>query len=189
MTKAQLIASLDAMYKSVIPVECIETVGDVKKYLYFLLETGTGDLAGTPVAYKRHIPFYVWREGAGDEAAYYDQTSPQNSVNKGFAAVTPAAPTLSEIATAFNSQSLRARCVAAMLKASFSVLWEAPATANHTARMKWAVATQSSPNSRLDQCMSVLCVNATVLGGSPTDAEIENEINGYLDKWATTLYA
>ena len=193
MTKAQILTQLNSLYKGIaIPAgnpELVETVGAVKKYLFHLLETGQANSDGTPVAYKRFIPIYVWDEGGAGEAAYYNQTAPENSVDRNISAVDAANPTLAEVSRAFNSTGLRARAIAAMLKAAFAVFWEAVGTTNHAQRMKWAVAVQTSPNAHVDQVMSVLALNVSVLGGNPTDAQIQNEINGYLDKWAVTLYS
>jgi len=192
MKKNDLLADLNVLYKAITPPngnpELVETVGLVKRYLFYFLEIGKGRSDGTPVAYKRFIPFYVWNEGAADEAAYYEQQPPTNSVDQSFSAVNAATPTLFEIVAAFNSVQLRQKVLAALLNAAFSIFWEALATPNHAIRMKWAVNTQSAPAKSLDQAMSVLALDASILSGNPTDAQVQGVINGYIDKWAVTLY-
>ena len=67
MNKSQIISDLQSRYKNVGTPELLESVADVKQYLVNFLEVNTD---GTE-ALKRNAFFYTFKEGTGEEIAYY----------------------------------------------------------------------------------------------------------------------
>lgn len=130
-TKSDLLTEMRSLYKEVIPPqgnpELVETVGDVKKYLFHHLVTGKDQDAG-PVAHKSFKVFYVWKDGDVAEEAYYEDTTAKNNVDKNIVAVNPSAPTAMEIYSLYTSNLVRNKVRGLMVRSANDIYNESLAS-------------------------------------------------------------
>lgn len=199
ISKAALIAEFQTQFPKFFQVptgsadgtELVETVGNVKKYLYHHLETGLSEKNGKPVAHKRFYVFYVWDEGGAGEDCWYEKDQPENDVQKNLIAVNPSNPTALEVYNVYSSQFMRQRVIGLMIKAAQDIYNESASTENHTQRLRWAIDVMSilsTSSENVGTMMSFIATDSGVLGGTATDSDIKNIINGNIDKWAVIVY-
>lgn len=199
-SKAALIAEFQTQFPKFIHVptgaadgsELIETVGNVKKYLFHHLETGLSEKDGKPVAYKRFNVFYIWDEGGAGEDSWYEREQPSNDVEKSIVAVNPSAPTALEVYNLYSSQVMRYRVMGLMIQAANDVYNESTGTAYHTQRMSWAIDVMTNLNTgseNVGTMMSFISNDSGVLDGTATDTYLKNIINGNINKWAIIVYS
>ena len=87
MTKAQLIAALAVAPFNYIGIGTPENpnaegpINGITKYVINVFETGKSEPSQQPTGYRKNITFYVYNEGLGGEAAYFERTEPENTSN------------------------------------------------------------------------------------------------------------
>lgn len=192
MLFAAVLAELRALYKEIVPPsgnpELIETVGDVRKYLFYYLDTGTSQDA-KPVAHKANKTLYVWKEGTGDEAAYYEDLGPIHDVDKNIVAVNPSAPTPVEIYRLYQSSLVRSKVQGLMVRAANDIYNELDTVPNHAQRLKWALDVMKDGANNINVMMAFVAMNALILGGAYVDEDLRFLVNSNIDKWAVTIYS
>jgi hypothetical protein len=192
MTKAQILTALRALYKEVVPSagnpELVETVGDVKKYLFHHLATGL-DQDGGPVAHKAFKVFYVWQEGEGSEAAYYEDNTANNSIDKNIIAVNSSTPTALEIYRLYSATTVRDRIKGLLVRAAYDIYNEDVGTTSHAQRLKWALAILGSLEVGVNTMMAFISMNALILSGSFVDEDLRFIVNANITKWAVAIYS
>lgn len=186
MNKTQILSALNTTYPKAIAIpggnpELIETVGDVKKYLFHRLETGL-DQDGSPVAHKAFTVFYVWKEGDGAEEAFYEDIAAVNTVDKSLLG-----GKLQTIAALFASTLLRSRVRGALVKSSFQIAEEVGTTPNHAARIKWAFNAMKDVETFLSVVMCSLCSKSSIKDGTATDNDIQGYVNACIDTWSVLV--
>lgn len=111
MNKAQLIADIESKCGGeILATECVETVGDVKRYISNVFTNGE-DSNAVPIAQKRNISWYVYDEGGAGETAYYSDRSFINPEAKN-----ATGSDLADIEAIYNNQSLRSRVTGVICK-------------------------------------------------------------------------
>jgi len=159
MTKAELLADLAAKCGGVIlATECVETVGDVKRYISNVFTAGKDSDAG-PIAQKRNVSFYVYKEGEAEEAAYYSDHNWQNPEAKD-----PTGSTLLAIEGIYQNPILRRRVTGVICK-------NIRTTEDDIVSKTWV----TNSNGVLNLFMAWVASNATIQanGGAATQNDLE----------------
>ena len=180
MLKSALISALEAKYLDVPTPTLIDTYGDIKWYETNITEAGTSEKDKKPVAYRRTINFYVYKEGVGgEEAAYYSRTDTTNTVDKDVTAGDSSAYSYNKI---YSSNQLRQRLNGTLVKIVNDIHFEAGSTPNHTSRVAFENSCMQNPAVYLNAFMIWLANDATIRskGNSCTDTEIMNVVSGYV---------
>jgi len=192
LTKAQILTAMESIYKKITPAggcpELVETVGDVKKYLFHHLDTGV-DQTGKPVAHKAFKVFYVYLEGEGGEKAYYEDTAAESNVNRNIVAVNSSAPTALEIYNLYSAKSVRDRIKGLLVRAASDIYNEDVGTTSHAQRLKWALDILASIEVGVNTMMAFVAMNSSVLSGSFVDEDLRYIVNANITKWAVAIYS
>jgi hypothetical protein len=121
MTKIQLLAEIAAFYTDVGTASQIDSLNNTNWYIITVFETGLSAKSKKPTGYRKNLHFYVYKEGTGSEAAYYDREELSNSVNSDITGDS----SLYSINKIYSSLIMRSRVQAAVAKAAQDVLNEA----------------------------------------------------------------
>jgi hypothetical protein len=159
MTKAELLADIAAKCGGeILATECVETIGDVKRYISNVFTTGQDADAG-PIAQKRNINWYVYKEGEGEEAAYYSNRNWQNPEDKD-----PTGSTLLSVQGIYQNHELRKRVTGAICK-------NIRTTEDDIVSKEWA----ANNDGVLNLFMAWVASNATIQsnGGAASDSDLE----------------
>jgi len=172
MTKAELLADLATQCKTILSTECVETIGDVNRYISNVFTLGQ-DTNGQPIAQKRNVNWYVYDEGgAGEEAAYGDKdfVNPEDK--------NPTGSDLMDINGIYNNADLRKRVTGVICKNIRTTEDDAVSTA-------W---TEKS-SGILDLFMAWVASNATIQanGGSASDSDLEYVV--ITEAWSNVVTA
>lgn len=187
-TKSQLIASLSQPPFNYIGIGAPVNpnsegeVNGITKYVINVFETGRSSENQQPTGYRKNIVFYVYHEGQGDEAAYFEQLEPQNTSN-----TDPSFSTSSyaNIAKLYNSQELQDKCLSAVITQCASVFMEDSSTVNHTNRMLLVALANKDTKGVTMKFMSALALNSSVQAAGVTVADssiasiVQNSWNAY----------
>lgn len=122
MNKTQLLAEIAAFYTDVGSASLLDSLNNTNWYIITIFETGLSAKSKKPTGYRKNIHFYVYKEGTGSEAAYYDREELTNSVNSDITGDS----SLYSINKIYASLIMRSRVQAAVAKAAQDVLNEAP---------------------------------------------------------------
>jgi hypothetical protein len=184
MTKAELLSQLSAKYLVVRAPEIVQAATDgIATYRISFFETGKTPKE-KPSGLWNSVQFYVFREGQGDEAAYYmrdaEQPEAQNTlVSTG---------TLADVNRVYFSPVMRATIRGAMLTAAQAVRWEAEATPNHAKRAQLAAAMIQDTESYIGMFAAFVALDNAIqaAGGAVTDAQVQNVVIANFE-WAAII--
>lgn len=172
MTKAELLADIEAKNGVIISTDEVEDITGIKlkRYITNVFTKGEDGTDGTPIAQKRNISWYTIDEGLPGEAAYYGDSRFQNPEDKN-----PTGSTLMIIDGIFHNGPLQRRVQAAMMKQVRVVLENGSAT---DADKYLAKLCASNPNQWSNAFMQMIATNATIQanGGAASDSDIEWEV-------------
>lgn len=189
MTKAQLLAALAAAPFSYIGIGTPENpngegvVNGITKYIVNVFEVGKSQTTKQPTGYRKNVTFYVYHEGLGDEAAYFELIEPVNASNTD---TSVASASYANMANIYNSKALQDRVTGALITYCVTVFMEDPGTTNHANRMLLVAMVNKDLRSVVMRFMTALAYNSTVQtqGNDVTDSTILGIVSGSWDSFA-----
>ena len=189
MNKTQLLADLLTVYKAIgTAVDQGTQCSGIHQYNIPVFEIGLSEANKKPTGQQKTISFFVYNEGLGDEAAYYQKTEPVNTVNKD---VTIGTSSYAAIAKLYNSVELQARVLSAVITQCSVVFQESPSTTNHANRMKLVSAANVDLDNIVKRFMSAIALNAVVqaAGTAVADSVLLAIVSGAWDPYASLIVA
>jgi len=159
MDKAELLTDIATKCGGeILATECVETVGDVKRYISNVFTTGQDSDAG-PIAQKRNISWYTYKEGEAEEEAYYGDRNWQNPEAKDHTG-----STLLAIEGIYSNPILRIRVTGVICK-------NIRTTEDDIVSKEWA----HRSDGVLNLFMAWVASNATIQanGGAASDSDLE----------------
>jgi hypothetical protein len=172
MTASELLADLATQCKTILSTECVEEVGDVKRYISNVFTLGQ-DTNGKPIAQKRNVSWYVYDEDGSEEEAGYGDKDFVNPEDKN-----PTGSDLLDINGIYNNADLRKRVTGVICKNIRTTATDAVSTA-------W---TEKS-NEIVDLFMAWVASNGTIQsnGGTASDSDLEYVV--ITEAWSNVVTA
>jgi hypothetical protein len=189
--ETDLRTDLAATFFAIDPTSTVKQTEDAKGVTWMtcnVLEVGLSEKSKKPTSYRKNVEYYVYHRGQADEVAWYSQSEPINSSNTD---VTIASSSYAAMANLYNSPSLQARVLGAIITQCTAVFLESGATTNHANRMKLVSKSNIDLHNVVMQFMSAVAQNATVqaAGNAVADSVLLGIVSGAWDSFANLIVA
>jgi hypothetical protein len=185
MTKAELLADLSSLYKSIgTPIDQGTSCNNVHQFLVYVFEEGLSEGNKKPTGCQKMVVFYVYNEGIAGEAAYYELSEPLNTSNTDVSTAVNSGYSYHKI---YISTELRNRVWGFIIKGVDAVIHEDAGTVDHAKRLKWAYDCSKDSILYLNAFMIQIANNGNVRtqGNSIIDGDLEWIVNSEIGTIAT----